>query len=76
MTPEEQRFIDGWRVASPVLERLRNEELRKMDEASGAKMISSNHRRDGERQFGQHGLAIFQSWMMRLRVFELQESLR
>ena len=69
MTPSEKRFIDGWRIASPVLEKIRHEELRKLDEHAGARMISKVSQGD----HALNGLAIFQSWMMRLRVLEMMK---
>jgi hypothetical protein len=56
-------------MASPVLEKIRHEELRKLDEQAGARMIS----KVGQGAQGLNGLAIFQSWMMRLRVLELMK---
>ncbi len=70
MNEAQQRFIDGWRIAGPELERIRNEELRQLESNRGAQMMSKATPRDA--QFS--GLAIWQSWMMRLRVLELLES--
>ncbi len=66
----EKQWIAAWRIAGPELERIRNEELRKMDESEGAKKLSKLHWEQA--QFS--GLAIFQSWMMRFRVLELMKS--
>jgi hypothetical protein len=55
MTPSEKRFIDGRRMASPVLEKIRHEELRKLDEQAGARMIS----KVGQGDQGLNGLRSF-----------------
>jgi hypothetical protein len=72
MTDAEQRFIDAWRYAGPILEELSNKELRELDESKGGELLS---RSANESPQG-HGLAIFQSWMMRLRVSELMKRTR
>lgn len=72
MSTSEQRFIDAWRIAAPVLEKVRHQELRQLDEQAGARMIASTSHADHPI----NGLAIFQSWMMRLRVLELTKQLK
>jgi hypothetical protein len=68
MTTEMQKqWMAAWRIAGPELERIRNEELRRLDENAVAKTTSKMHWEQA--QFS--GLAIFQAWMMRLRVLDL-----
>lgn len=70
MTESEQRFIEAWAMAGPELERIRQAELRQLDQRAGILMISRKFPEPA--QFS--GLAVFQSWMMRLRVIELMKS--
>lgn len=69
-TEIEKHWMAAWRIAGPELERIRNEELRRLDESADTKSNSKVHWEHA--QFS--GLAIFQSWMMRLRVLELLKS--
>ena len=39
-TEQENQFIAGWRFAGPELERIRNEELRNLDEAAGTRQAT------------------------------------
>ena len=73
MTEEEkqQRWIAAWRVAGPELNRIREEELRQKDEQFGLASLGAYVRDNSEI----NGLITFQSWMMRLRVIELNKRL-
>ncbi len=71
-TEQERRWIDAWRNAAPELERIRNEELRNLDENAGLRFLGAHRRNEPP----QHGLAIFQSWMMRWRVLQLMERVK
>ncbi|MEM6691380.1 MAG: hypothetical protein AAF664_18275 [Planctomycetota bacterium] len=66
-TEAEQRFIDAWRFAAPRLEAIRQQELRKLDESDGLRMLGTT----GDRSNPTSGLIEFQSWMMRWRVRQL-----
>ena len=73
MTDEEkqQRWMAAWRVAGPELNRIREEELRQKDEQFGLASLGAYVRDKSE----VNGLITFQSWMMRLRVIELNKRL-
>ena len=73
MTDEEkqQRWIAAWRVAGPELNRIREEELRQKDEQYGLANLGAYVGDKSE----VNGLITFQSWMMRLRVIELNKRL-
>jgi len=67
VTEQEKIWIEAWRIAGPELERIRDEELRNLDDASAIGLLggASSSRQET------NGLAIFQAWMMRLKVLEL-----
>ena len=67
MTDQEQRFIDAWRRAGPELERIRNEELRNLDEQEGTRLATLLGVVTGVRPRPDSGLLDFQRWMMRWR---------
>lgn len=71
MTEQEkqQLWIAAWRRAGPELERIRNEELRKLDDSAGLRLLGCG---TGKPET-QNGLVAFQSWMMRMRVLQLME---
>ena len=64
------QWVQQWKNAAPVLQAIRDEELRQLGENDGAKMLGAGGHRAPE-SFEANGLAIWQSWMMRLRVIEL-----
>ena len=66
-TEQEKKFIEAWKIAGPELERIRNEELKQLDESAGLKLLGAT----AEVKPIHTGLAIFQAWMMRLRVIQL-----
>ncbi len=71
MTAEQARqWIQGWKVAGPVMQQMRDERLRQMDETEGAKMLGAGQGFASEAPEA-NGLAIWQSWMMRLRLQQL-----
>ncbi len=66
-TDIEKQWIAAWRFAGPELQRIRDEELSRLDEAAGLDLL-----RGGSRPHVQSsGLVAFQAWMMRLRVLNL-----
>ena len=73
MTEQEkqQLWITAWRRAGPELERIRNEELRNLDDSAGLMLLGAGAR-GAEPQCG---LVAFQAWMMRLRVLQLMKEL-
>jgi len=68
---KQQRWIAAWRVAGPELNRIREEELRQKDEQFGLASLGAYVTDNSEI----NGLITFQSWMMRLRVIELNKRL-
>lgn len=67
-TELERQWMAAWRQAGPELERIRNEELRALDDSAGFKLLGRSN--------GQHpqtGLVTFQAWMMRLLIRELKK---
>ncbi len=70
MTESERRWIEAWRIAGPELERIRDAELRSLDDEQSIAMLG-NARSDRQET---SGLVIFQAWMMRLKVIELMKS--
>ena len=68
-TEQEKQWIAAWRFAGPELERIRNDELRNLDDESTMRQLGAGKPLRQEL----NGLAIFQSWMMRLRVKQLLE---
>jgi len=69
---DEQRrqFVRGWEIAGPVMQQLREERLLRMSESEGAKMLGAGQLSQLEIPEG-NGLAIWQSWMMRLRMQQI-----
>jgi len=65
-----RQFVQGWEIAGPVMQQLREERLRRMSESEGAKMLGAGHTPQLEVPEA-NGLAIWQSWMMRLRIQQL-----
>jgi len=65
-----RRFVRGWEIAGPVMQQLREERLRRMSESEGAKMLGAGQTHQLEVPEA-NGLAIWQSWMMRLRIQQL-----
>ena len=72
MNEQERKFIEGWRIAGPVLERLRNEKLARLDESEGLKSLGANVRPAVHR----HGMAIMQAWFTRLRIKQLTDEVK
>lgn len=70
MTEQEKRWIEAWRIAGPELARIRDEELRSLDDESAIKLLGGSRSNSQET----NGLAVFQAWMMRLKVIELLKS--
>jgi hypothetical protein len=68
---QEQQWVATWRHAGPQLERIRNEELRSLDESAGLRLLGAGQRSSGQTS----GLIAWQAWMMRLRVLELMKRL-
>ena len=64
---QEKQFIDAWKFAGPELERIRNDELKQLDESAGLKLLGAT----AAAKPVLTGLAIFQAWMMRLRIIQL-----
>ena len=58
VTEQEKQFIDVWKFAGPELERMRNDELKQLNESTGLRLLGAtvalgelNHgltRRDGD----------------------------
>ena len=72
---EEQgrRFVRGWEIAGPGMQQLREDRLRGMSESEGAKMLGAGQLDRLEVPEG-NGLAIWQSWMMRLRIQQMDRN--
>jgi len=70
MSEQEKIWIDAWRIAGPELERIRDEELRNLDDSSAIGFLGGG--RSSRQEI--NGLAVFQAWMMRLKVIELLKS--
>ncbi len=68
-TELEKQWIAAWRRAGPELERIRNEELRALDDSAGFKLLGKS-----TEPHAQTGLVTFQAWMMRLLVKQLKQS--
>jgi len=67
MTEQEKRWIEAWRIAGPELERIRDDELRSLDDARAIGLLGGSRSNSQET----NGLVVFQAWMMRLKVIEL-----
>jgi len=63
-------FVKSWKIAGDEMERLRNERLQKMAPESGAQLMGAVERHSDEAMYS-HGLARWQSWMMRWRIQNL-----
>jgi hypothetical protein len=70
---EGRRFVRGWEIAGPIMQQLREDRLRSMSESEGAKMLGAGQLDRLEVPEG-NGLAIWQSWMMRLRIQQLDRN--
>jgi hypothetical protein len=70
-TPNEQRWLAAWRYAGPELQRIRNEELRNLDNT----LVPSTPEPPAESPY-ENGLVILQAWMMRFHCLQLQKKLR
>ena len=70
-TEEEKAWIAAWRRAGPELERIRREELRRLDDQAGLRLMGATRAPVAE----SNGLVTFQAWMMRWRVLELMKDL-
>ena len=68
---QEKRWIAAWKLAGPKLQEIREEELRGLDEDAGLKLLGAR----SERPATLHGLAVFEAWMMRWRILEMQKRL-
>ena len=66
-TEQEKQFIAAWRFAEPELKRIRDAELRSLDDESTMRQLGAGRSLRQE----VNGLGIFQAWMMRLRVLQL-----
>ena len=64
-TELEKQWMAAWRVAGPELERIREQELRMLDEAEGIKLL-----RGSPQTSATSGLIDFQAWMRRLQILE------
>lgn len=69
---QEKRWIEAWRTAGPELERIRREELRNLSDEAGLEMLGAFAGADQQ----SNGMVIFQAWMSRLRILELQKQLK
>jgi hypothetical protein len=72
---EEQgrRFVRGREIAGPIMQQLREDRLRRMSESEGARMLGAGQLDRLEVPEG-NGLAIRQSWRMRLRIQQLDHN--
>lgn len=64
-TELERQWMAAWRVAGPELERIREQELRDLDETEGIRLL-----RGYPQTSATSGLIAFQAWMMRLQILE------
>jgi hypothetical protein len=67
MTDQEERFLDAWRRAGPELDRIRNEELRQLDEHEGTRLATLLGVVTPVGARPDSGLGEFQRWMIRWR---------
>ena len=67
-------FINSWKIAGEEMERLRNDRLRKMDSSAGARLMGAVETPSREDMYA-HGLARWQSWMIRWRIQYLMQQL-
>ena len=67
-TEQEKQWIAAWRCASPELARIRNQELRQLEDIVGLRLLGA-----GTKPEQSSGLIAFQAWMMRMRVRDLLE---
>lgn len=66
-TEQEKQWIAAWRLAGPELERIRNEELRQLDEQEGTRLATLLGVVSPVPARRESGLLEFQRWMMRWR---------
>ena len=67
-TEQEKKWIAAWRIASPELERIRNQELRQLDDSEGLRLLGA-----GPNPEQSSGLIAFQAWMKRMRIRDTRE---
>jgi hypothetical protein len=65
----EKQWIAAWREAGPELERIRNEELKALDESAGQQLLQSGSRQVYATDLS--GLVVFQAWMSRWYIMQL-----
>jgi len=65
-------FINKRKIAGEEMERLRNERLQKMDPSAGARLMGAVEIPSREDMYA-HGLARWQSWMIRWRIQYLMQ---
>lgn len=65
-------FIKSWKIAGDEMDRLRNERLRKMDPAAGARMMGAVETPSREEIYA-NGLVRWQSWMNVWRIKHLAQ---
>jgi hypothetical protein len=70
MTPEEKAWIEGWKRASVELPKIRDAELRSLDERAGLELLGASYENPWE-----NGLVKLQAYLMRLRVLQLENEL-
>ena len=63
-------FAKSWKIAGDEMERLRNERLQKMAPEAGAHLMGAVESHSREDMYS-HGLARWQSWMVRWRLKNL-----
>ena len=66
-TEQERQWIAAWRRAGPELERIRNEELRQLDEQEGTRLATLLGVMSPVPTRSESGLMEFQRWMKRWR---------
>jgi hypothetical protein len=76
----EKSWIEAWNYAGPELERIRRQELQALDTESAIQQCGEESEQlaktvSGEDTEKRHGLEIFQQWMMRWRVMQLEDEL-
>lgn len=71
MSSPEQYFVNAWKVAEPRLRELNEQSLRELDRDAGAKGLARQASAESMAEAQFSGLAVSQSWMMRLRVLSM-----
>ncbi len=66
-TEQEKQWIAAWRIAGPALERIRNDELRKLDVEEGTRVATMLGMAVPTTPSNTSGLIEFQRWMKRWR---------